>query len=72
MTRDELERFEIQAWTRERGKGAYLGPIATCASAEAVGVALVTLTADGECDGGERRLAVWDREREEYVGGPPW
>jgi len=71
VTRNELDRFEIQAWTRERGKGSYLGPVATCSSAEAVGVALVTLTADGECEG-DRRLAVWDRESSAYVGGPPW
>lgn len=65
-------RFTIQAW--KRGPGTiwiHEGTIAECDDPEAVGVALVTLTADGEFSN-DRKAAVWDRDKLVYVGGPPW
>lgn len=68
-------RFSIQAWHRLGLVGLstwkHEGEIAECDSAEAVGVALLTLTEDGEFHL-RRKAAVWDREEGVYVGGIPW
>jgi hypothetical protein len=67
-------RFGIQVWARDpeqRGRWTRESDLAECDSAEAVGVALVTLADDGEwCD--DRKAAVWDRRDCRYIGGPPW
>ena len=67
-------RFSIQRWVRRVAVWRYDSEIAEADTAEAVGVALLTLTADGEFeDAGVRvKAAVWDRRDDRYVGGNPW
>lgn len=71
--RNTPRRFVIQAWQRDRAVSTWKreGDVAECNVPEAVGVALVTLTDDGEWTD-DRKAAVWDREEGRYLGGPPW
>lgn len=67
-------RFSIQAWELAPGAGrrwGYAGDVAECDTAEELGVALVTLAADGEWSD-TRRAGVWDRREDRYVTGGPW
>lgn len=63
--------FKVQAWTRTPGGWEMECEICETYSKEGVGVALATLTEDGEFHDG-RKAAVWDAVNERYLGGPPW
>jgi hypothetical protein len=67
------DRYVIQAWERTHVSDRWTRgtDIAECAYASGVGVALETLTDDGEFHD-LRKAAVWDRAELRYLGGPPW